>query len=267
MSFYARNFIYNGVMSQELGLTISSANAESTTDSGSNVNPIIQKIYRRPVNYLLGVEQAPNLTFPVSFNSESKINAVLAAKVELLLFGKMGYKKLQVIQPDMSDFYWNCFLTDPQLKTVGGEIVGWDATVNCNAPWGFSFQKTAIYPTSSTFYTPPIANIQIAYNNRSGNNDYSYPIIEFTMGVAGGSFGIINTSDDNRTFSFTGLSANEVITVDNDLQIITSSTGLYRLNKFNKKFLRLVYGLNNLVFNGGVKQVKIKQTNAQKIGG
>lgn len=268
MAFYARDFIFNGTMSQELGLTISSSGPESSTDSGSGVTLITQKTYRRPQNYLLGVEQAPVLTFPISFNSESKINATFATFIEKKLFGQMGYKNLQVIQPDTMDYYWRCSFTDAnKIKTVGGEIVGWDVNCTCDAPWGWSFPRTIIYPTSSTFYNPPIANISIPYNNRSGNNDYSFPSIQFTMGVSGGNFSITNTTDNSRIFSFTGLSANEVITVDNNLKIITSSTGLSRFGKFNLNFFRVVSGLNNLLFSGVVKQVKITATDAQKIGG
>ena len=78
MAFYGRDFIFNGTMSQELGLTISSESSEASTNAGSDVEPIIQKIYRRPKNYLLGVEQGPVLTFPISFNLGSDLAFLIA---------------------------------------------------------------------------------------------------------------------------------------------------------------------------------------------
>ena len=193
MSFYARDFIFNGIPSQELGLTISSDGPESSNAAGSDVELKTIKIYRRSTNYLVGVEQAPSLSFPISLNSEKKITAQFAAQVERKLFGQIGpYKKLQVIQPDMDSYYWDCFLTSPQRKRNGGEIVGWDATILCDAPWGKSFEKTYTYNFTST-----LNNYAMDYNNRSGNNDYTYPKIQFTMNNAGGNF-----SSEPRKCSF-----------------------------------------------------------------
>ncbi len=263
MSFYARNFIFNGIPSQTLGLTISSENAEDSTNAGSDVEPKIIKIYRRPTNYIVGVEQSPELTYPVSFNSESFISATFAAQIEQKLFGQMGYKKLQVIQPDMDSFYWNCFLKSPQMKTVGGQIVGWNATVECDSPWAKSFERTLPYN-----YTSALSASALMYNNRSGNNDYSFPNLQFTMNNAGGNFIMYNTTDANRFFMFTGLSPNEVITVDNERQIITSSpTGINRLPNFNKHWFRVKPGRNDLLLYGNISQLKIIYTDAQKIGG
>lgn len=262
MAFYGRDFIFGGTMSQELGLTISSESSEASTNAGSDVEPIIQKIYRRPKNYLLGVEQGPVLTFPISFNSETKINATFAAKIEQLLFGKLTYQKLQVIQPDTSMYYWNCFLKNPQIKRVGNEIVGWNCDVTCDSPWAYSFPRSASYTM-----TPPSPRTVI-FNNKSGNNDYSFPTVAFTMNGSGGTFSIVNTTDDSRRFYFTGLSANESISVDNSLQIITSSTGQRRLDKFiYKKFFRVLPGANQLMISGNASLVNIYYVDAQKIGG
>lgn len=261
MSFYAKDFIFNNIMSQSLGLTISSDGAEDANDAGSNVEPVIIKIFRRPTNYLVGVEQGPVLTFPVSFNSENKINAVFAARIERILFGQMFYKKLQVIQPDTSMYYWNCFLESPKRKRVGGEIVGYSATVTCDSPWAKSFPRDTLITLNPP--TPLTYNL----NNRSGNNDYTYPKVEFQMSNAGG-YLLINNVTDSRGFYISGLAPNEIITIDNDLQIITSSLNdTNRLPNFNKNWFREVPDLNVLNISGNAKYIKITQTDAQKIGG
>ncbi len=262
MSFYAEDFIFDGKPSQELGLTISSNSPEDSTDASSDVDLILEHIYRRPVDYLLGTDQNKKLSFPISFNSESYIPATFAPYIARKLFGQKRYKKLQVIAPDYSQYYWNCFLTQPKLKTVGGQIVGWDCVVQCDSPFAWSFAR----PNNFTF-TPPISNYSAIINNRSGNNDYTYPTIVFTMSNVGGSFTIQNSSDGNRLFQFTALAANEVVTVDNNLQIITSSTGLLRLSHFNKYFFRLIPEINSLLFSGNVSSMSISYPDAQKIGG
>jgi phage-related protein len=78
---------------------------------------------------------------------------------------------------------------------------------------------------------------------------------------------ITNLDDSNRVFSFTGVSPNEVLTVNNSLQTISSSTGLIRLSYFNKHFLRLVPGVNRLRIQGNVGSVAMTtQFVAKKIG-
>lgn len=62
MSFYASEFIYNGVPSSNFGLTISDTNASDELSlPGANVSIISQEIYRKPKVYLFGVKQAPVL--------------------------------------------------------------------------------------------------------------------------------------------------------------------------------------------------------------
>lgn len=263
MSFYAEDFIFDGHPSQEYGLTISSNSPEDSTDASSDVTLLTEHLYRRPVRYLLGVDQDKVLSFPISLNSESYIPATFAPFIARKLFGRVnGYRKLQVIAPDYSQYYWNCFLLNPKLKTVGGQIVGWDATVECDSGFAWSFARS-----NNFTFTPPISNYSIVLNNRSGNNDYTKPNIVFTMSNVGGTFTIVNTSDANRTFQFTTLSANEVVTVNNDLEIITSSTGLLRLSHFNKKFFRLIPEINSLLVSGNVASMNISWPDAQKIGG
>jgi hypothetical protein len=55
--------------------------------------------------------------------------------------------------------------------------------------------------------------------------------------------------------------------MDNDLQTISSSTTLKRLSNFNKKWFRLIQGLNNLNVQGGIASFVITHSEARKIGG
>jgi hypothetical protein len=262
MSFYARNFVFDNQPGEQWGLTISSTKPEDSSATSSDVKLLTEIIYRRPVPFFYGVEQDPVLIFDIELNSENEIDAALAPIIERKLFGQMNYKKLQIMAPDYSDYYWNCFLTSPKIKRVGGMIVGYDATVTCDAPWAWSFPRTI-----TKIYTPPIANIPLLFNNQSGNNDYMYPTIAVTMSNAGGGFSIKNTSDSNRTFTFSNLFAGETVTVDNSHQIITSSSGFNRLYEFNKKWMRFVPGRNDLILGGNISTFSIIYQNAQKIGG
>lgn len=71
------------------------------------------------------------------------------------------------------------------------------------------------------------------------------------------SFTLTNMSDGGRAFVFTGLQELENISVNNELKQITSNTGLYRLNNFNKLWFRLVRGRNLLqIYERCILQIK-----------
>jgi phage-related protein len=262
MSFYARNFVFDKIPGEQWGLTISSTKPEDSSATSSDVKLLTETIYRRSSPFFYGVQQEPVLTFDIELNSEKEIDAVLAPIIERKLFGQMNYKKLQIMAPDYDQYYWNCFLTSPKIKRVGGMIVGYDCTVTCDAPWAWSFPRT-----TQKVYTPPIANIAYLFNNQSGNNDYMYPTITVAVSNIGGNFSIKNSSDSNRIFTFTGLSSGETIEIDNSHQIIKSSSGQNRLPNFNKKWMRFVPGRNDLVLSGNISTFAITYQNAQKIGG
>jgi hypothetical protein len=111
------------------------------------------------------------------------------------------------------------------------------------------------------------------------------------MNLFGGSLSIINTNDDSessstgvnsieisnpdqsysvtsqagREFLIEDLSPFEEITVDNDLQIITSSLGEYRINNFNKNWFRYVSGNNNLNIRGNISSLSFTHQFVRKI--
>jgi phage-related protein len=94
-----------------------------------------------------------------------------------------------------------------------------------------------------------------------------YPIIELKTTINNNSIRIINKSDNNRAFEFTGLQGGETLFVDNQKKIIRSSTGLNRLSNFNKKFFRLHRGVNELQIIGTCEYIKITYQNVKRLGG
>jgi phage-related protein len=262
MSFSARNFVFGGVASENYEMVISSDGGE-TTSSVSDVEPLTAKPYRRTKNFIYGVNQLPVLTFPVTFHSLT--GAISADDFNLIsgwLFSQQNYKPLRIVQDDMTPIVFNAFLLNPQVIRVGNEIVGCKATVTCDSPFGYTDTKVTTY----TYATPP-SSVQINFFNYSQNSGYTYPTIEFTMAAGGGGLTIQNISDNGREFIFTTLLSLENVVVDNDLQIITSSTSLYRLSHFNLNFFRLVKGVNTLMVTGAISSLKISYPFAIKIGG
>jgi hypothetical protein len=255
VSFYARKFIFDGKPSHSYNLFITSIDtgAQQTSAGNNDVKLYEQFLYRRAKPILLGVAQNTILEFDVEFSTPEDLTAMETQKIEKWLFGQTGYKKLQILQADMQDAYFNCFLVSPSIYRVGNLIRGFRATVHCDAPWGWTFPKTKTYTTTSTTFI-----------NLSDNNSYLYPTVVCTMNT-GGTFSIVNSREPTRTFSFTGLLANEVITIDNDKKIITSSTEVKRLSNFSKNWLRFVPGKNPLTFAGSFTSIQIIYQLAKKI--
>lgn len=262
MGFYSTNFVFRNVPSETYNLYLSTPDGGETMSPGSSDTQIIeQKVYRKSTPYFYGAELSPILEFPITITTPTELTEWDTALIQKWLFGHKEYSKLQIVQEDTSDAYFNCMLVRPQIMKVGNIIRGFNCTVRCDAPWGWTFPKTLTYN-----YTVSDVNASIRLNNLSDDNEYNYPEIEFTLNALGGDFSIINTSESNRLFSFTGLQANEIMTVNNELEIISSSNGLLRLSNFNRKFLRLIPGYNILTVLGNISQLKMTMQFAKKIG-
>lgn len=266
MGFYGKSFLYNNIPSDYYGLMISELDSSGVNESmgSSNMEIKEQKIFRRPTPFFLGATPSPKLSFGMSAFSEEEINADFFALIQKVFFSSRTYKKLQILQDDVAEIYFDCILNDPKIIRVGNLLRGISFTVDCSSPFAFNFPKTTTYT-----YTTPSVNSTVIFNNSSDDNgSYLYPLSVITVNSFGGSIIITNLSDSNRVFEFIRLSAGEVITIDNSLQTITSSTGLNRLSVFNKHFLRLIPGVNNLRIQGSVASVAMTcQFISRKISG
>ena len=119
---------------------------------------------------------------------------------------------------------------------------------------------------SYTFPDGVLQNLSFTFENDSDDSDYLYPDVSFKTNNIGSGIVVTNASDAGRIFQFSSILADETIDVDNELQIITSDSGLKRMTQFNKKWFRLVPGLNNLNIQGGLNSVGMTYKFARKIG-
>jgi phage-related protein len=265
MAFFGRSFIYDSVPSETYGLLISDIDAQAINQSmGSSAMEIYeQKIYRRTVPFFYGSTTANKLSFKFSAFSEDELTAEDFQQVQRWLFSSRTYKRFQIDQLDMQSVYFNCILNTPEIVRVGNLIQGFNCTVECDSPFAYNFPKTVTYT-----YTDAVIDSTVTfYNSSDDTGAYLYPITVITVNTFGGDVSITNLDDSNRVFSFTGVSPNEVLTVNNSLQTISSSTGLRRLSYFNKHFLRLVPGVNRLRIQGNVGSVAMTtQFVVKKIG-
>jgi hypothetical protein len=265
MAFYATRFIFDEIPSEFYNLYLGefSGGGEATTATSNDVILLTQKLFRKPTPLFWGTEQTPVLSFPLFVYSPDEITADAFSEISTWLFGQQTYKKLRLCQDDMVETYFNCFLTAPQIIRMGNIIQGFTTTVICDSPWGWKNSKYYDY-TYPDQYT---ITDNIAFFNESANAFYTYPTeLVITGNVFGGSITIVNTTDNSRSFEL-DLVPNEVVTMNCDLQFISSNLVTYPLANFNLNWLRFLPNTNNIVISGNVKELEITMPVAVKVGG
>jgi hypothetical protein len=263
LAFYGTSFVYNGTPSEIYGLTISNVD-----QSGVVANPasgesetIEDYVYRRATPFFYGVRTNSRLEFPITLFSGSEITAVDANLIIDWLFDEPEYKKLVICQADMDNQSANVRFTDAQTLRMGNLIYGISGTCKMDSQYFWEYPKTYVY----TFTGNPVSGSMIFYN-LSSEKEYLKPVLTLTANSSGGDVTLINLSDDSREFIFTGLVANEVISIDCNLGIVESSLGTPRLSAFNKNFMRFVKGRNILTVSGAISQLDVAVKWARRLG-
>ncbi len=259
MSFYGKNFIYDGKSSELYNLVCASTTGggEMLSSAGSNISIIEEFINRRETPYFYGVSFLEKLQFDISFYSEEPIPRQKVSEIEKWLFGLLEYKQLQIIQEDMEGIYYNCLFINPIIASVGNEVRGFHATCVCDAPWAWGEEIT---------YTRSGATGSFTIINRSDNARYTKPTITLTFTSAQEDVSIINASDTGSTaMLFDEVAINEVIEIDCNLRTISSTeTGI--VDRFNGKYMYLIPDSNTITIVGTVGTFELSYIPAKKVG-
>lgn len=290
-SFYAYDFIYDGIPSQKFALKIITFEDGGLFNGigSSEVNIIEQRVLRKSKPYYLGRTQETKLEFPLTFGTYQPISGMERDLISAWLFGRSEYKKLYILQDDLNGAYFNCFMNNPEPLYIGGVNYAFQCNVVCDSPWAYGSPHSA--SGSAIGWNPAGYDTYFTIYNGSSEDEYLYPTIDFTIGETNSSLGgmlyLTNFSDVSgtvnipRVFLFQNLEKDNSIHVDNDLQIISGSTvvgdsggspiltGL--LSKFNKNWLRLLPGVNEfgIIFReyDDTLYYNISWTERMKIGG
>jgi len=264
--FYGANFIFNSIPSESYSLQIIDFQRTSgaASSSSGNSTEINQKwIYRRTSPFHFGNSQNIPLEFDLSIGYNNFVSFIDIQNVSKWLLGQSTYKKLIICQDDLQGVYWNVIFTNSETIFVGNKATGLKLHAVADAPWAHTEEQSFDY----SFTPDAVQSFDFEFYNSSDNNNYLYPTIEFTLNSLGSDFTLTNTTDDGREFIFTGLSASEGITVNNSLQTISSTTGLYRLSYFNKHWFRFLPGLNSLSITSAISFVEFTYSFARAVGG
>lgn len=256
MRYKGLEFIYNGVLSSTKKIVL----AEMDGDYKETVNPYgtyevaTDKPLRSKTSYLYGGYYSEQPRFSFKFATLEYLSTEEIADIHNWLFNNDDgtYKKLEIVQDDLTGYHYNCILVNPQPTLVNGYMMAWECEIVCDSPFMWK---------DDVMYIPSNGSVQI--NNQSQYDKFIYVPFEFK--ATGSTVTITNTSDNNRATTFNNLTSGEVIKVD-ELHQIKSSKNIKRLKDSNGVFLRLVKGVNNITITGNYEYFSVTYREAKMIG-
>jgi len=258
LAFYGCEFSFNGIPSSQFGLMLydfGSPVEDGIFSSGLEISEDRTARRYRPLFY--GVTQNTPLTFeltfgvnPDSIDADKPLDRWDMAAIATWLTGQDGYRYLEIAQPDMEAMRYRCIITDLSYVTYGKMPWAMRCTVTCDSPFAY------LRPETSNFNaTNATTNIPSSVVLCRAATKYYYPTVTISFagnsGAMGGAFSIVNHSDGDREFKFTGLNGTQAITIDNENEIITTTEDINLYDSLvGYKFFRLVRGRNDLAIAG-----------------
>jgi len=243
MTIQGMNFVYDGVSSDIYDVIM--VDFESPTPSNDEETSLLTGKSTSGDRWdLYGVEYASPLTSSITIinNDSTYIDTEKQVALKKWLC-KNRYGWFQVEQEDMADIYYRCIFNNPKIYNLGRRNAGLIFTMTCDAPYAWSAEfnrKFSVLESTGTF----------TFNHTSDFDEYILrPVVTITSNT-NGSIEIINTSDHSRTVKVDNCVVGEVITIDGLNDKISSSNGRVVINSWNKNFLELIEGKNNLSIKG-----------------
>ena len=275
MAFFGASFIYDNVPSETFDLRI--MNFEQSPielESSGKSELITETLPRRNNVYLYGKVQNQPMEFTLTVGSYDSIPARNRNYILRWLLGRNKFLPFQIVQDDMMDTIFNVLFTDTRLQFFDNEQKTFVIHGICDAPWGFTPERTWTQTMTPGAITSRTFTI---YNNGITNGYTDLKYIFSTKGVANaGYISFQNKSDitadfpNGRVVMFNNVMPDKRIEVDTNTQIMTmyyydSATQSWVLDTVpplsymsNRAWIRLVPGNNILVVYGALEYFSVK---------
>ena len=244
--FNAMYFSLDGIYSGVYGLRIASFADSGGVEESPFLSPTlnITNSSRSKRFYFGGrrIENAPQKQ--MSIISDRGINDINRREILSWLY-KPGFRELLIHQSDYEWYKFRVAISDINVIYFSALCVGFSMTLNFDSIYGTGKPTVVKATLDGTEKTVKLLN-------KSDNLcQYTMPTLKFTNKVSAGELTIRNNSDTSlMEFELTDLRNNEVVTIDNELQLISSSANDDILSYFNKRWLRLKPGMNELAIKG-----------------
>ncbi len=230
------NFYYNGVSSASLGVYLIRTSSGLINLPYIPQRDLIEEFPTMSQSPFSSKSKAQQYQFTLAFSTLT--NDMTTAKMKTIatwLFQETYKPFYSTDEPDK--IYYLFAINQVDFLTNGINEGYFEVTFKSKFPYALMRSSTVNYTINGTQ--------TITINNLSNVSQYYYPVFQFTI-TDTSSFSIQNLSDGNRSTTQNVVAIGETVYFDNAKRQIISSTGLSKYADFNKTWLRLVQGENQL---------------------
>lgn len=242
MTIYSLKGIYNGMSSDEYGVYFCLFTEDGRNSNEGKTEIITSKsLYKEKWDFH-GSYDSEQLTFKIAIVKQdgTYINAYEQENIKEWLDIK-EFAWLQFEQDDLYDKYFYCIINNPEPMDVGMQNAGFGYLVTCNSNHAWSQLYTKQYTSTST---PSTFNF---YNTTKKNKYILSPSLEITP-TSNGNISIVNNTT-GVSVTINNCTVGETIYMDNNEDKMYSTNRIV-LDKWNKKYLELAQGANNITLTG-----------------
>lgn len=211
------------------------------------------------------------ITIDVEFitDDERALSVREIRDIERWLFNRKNYYKLyidiaddclaesyQIVDGVEKRFYFNCRFINPSKIYGNGGTVGFKATMECDS---YVLWQETMMKTFNIGNTAASQSAVISLDIDSETYDYVYPKVTITMAQAGGDIYITNNTDDtSRITSFKSLTGEIEFVINGNTNYISGNN---YIKFYDRNFIRLVPGTNNIGVVGAISTIKFEWEN------
>jgi len=255
------NFIFDDTPSHVFELRIAHRGSQGDVSKAttSDLEIISDRAGRRLEPYVYGTRTQEFMEFPMEIycKQSKQYESWEVQAIQEWLFNRKEMHYLTILQPDMGNQSWKCFLTSPKIVRHAGRVIGWQFNVTT-----FPYSHTDII--EETYQVNGSAYIHL-YND-SNYEGYIWPELTIQMISNGRTVSLQNYDDNNRILSITNIQLGDSLYIDNDKKIIKARTTPNVLQNFNLNWFRLPIGHSRVLAEGRFS-LTVKMRFLKAVGG
>lgn len=217
---YAVDFEYDGKQLSDFGMMLCSFDSSGleTVSSGADITFNTTKSVGSDKVKMYGskYEETYTSTFQICKNpcnnDDMYIEPNMISALQRWLCRKDNYHPFKPIQEDLKDVFWNATFSSKQLN-LNGKIVGLELTMYTNSPYAY----LAVQPISYSLNSGD----SFSLFDSSDEVGFIYPKVEIICNGNGKI--VLHNNLDKKLLKLYNLTAGEIITLDGENKVISSS--------------------------------------------
>lgn len=241
---FGKNFIFNNINSDYFNLILCSFDSSNTDESSTGLEFDIKGDFVNDKNNDYGIEHSGVIEFQTTIaHADGSYFTKTQMREIMRWLSTKENEWLTIYDDEYEEINYLGRFSKVTKKIVNGEWAGLILTFTSNSSYAYSDIKKVIINVSEE-------NQQLHFYNDSDNFGFLYPNLKITVSSGTQNITIKNESNLDATISLSELTSDEIITIDNENQIIESSLNRIFGSNFNGVWLEIVQGDNDLILNG-----------------